>query len=190
MGKNRRAESGFGAIEVVVIVLILIIVGMVGWYVLTHNKDDSKNNANQSTNSNQTADWSQKSNNDQPALAISNWGVEVPNAGEKFSLEAGSSSSYYINLTTSVPSCPKTIVGSINRERPDDVVTEEDFPSGPAGKTWKEVMHGNGTVTLGGYIYWFQPPQAACSGSDEDAAKQSAATKEFKVLFSNLRNAQ
>ncbi|MGZ6004911.1 MAG: pilus assembly FimT family protein [Candidatus Saccharimonadales bacterium] len=54
MKKLNKNESGFGAVEIILVLVIVAILGFVGWYVL-NSKNKTNNNYNNASNSSTTA---------------------------------------------------------------------------------------------------------------------------------------
>jgi len=82
MGKIRKNEAGFSPVEVVMVLVIVALIGMVGWLVYkNHNKttNNSATTANTSTTKSTTStpSTSQQPAATAPSLLIKEWGIKV-----------------------------------------------------------------------------------------------------------------
>lgn len=179
-------QSGFAVVEIVVAVVILALIGGVGYYVYHSNQQTDKKLDNLSSNlqknpatsptkpDNSVASTQPK----QKYLVIKQWGVELP-------LSASISDAYYLNyngsfglgtrsLTALDSSCAPNgdAPSSIDRQ---SVASHDANQAKVANNNW-----GGGfepqvfSTRVGNYYYQFSHAQAACSQASTSTAKGQA----------------
>lgn len=161
-------QSGFGAIELVIIILVIGILGGVGWIVYAHHKSST---ATVSQNKTTTSTDVAKKNK----LYISEWGVSLPYSGD-ITLTYGSGStkdSMFLSsteLTTANSKCSANMggVGSLMRAKVGDVAHFSGHDAAVdvnlTGQQYAD-KYPNETSVLGGYAYTtFIRSDDACAG--------------------------
>lgn len=171
-------QSGFGAIEAILIVVIVAIIGGTGYYVYHANKqtDKAANNASSSNiESSKTQATSSKTTapaNTPKYLTIKEWGIRAPYSGSD-------SFSYIIstNNTATVISqklktkygCTDMGAGMIQRLNPNESTSAD--------------------VHIGNYYYKFVHDQATCSETVK-ASQQNEANNTVKSIVPKLESTQ
>jgi hypothetical protein len=134
VGKLIKNETGFSAVETILILVIVGVAGFVGWYVWHIKQATDKDLANTAT----TAPVVHKSAGTAQTgfLTIPQWGVKAPYRGDagltyKYTKDAGSSSEvafYSAELAKVAPACVSdgTPIGVIKRYAPTDEFLGED----------------------------------------------------------------
>lgn len=192
-----RNQSG-SAHVVIIIVLIVAVLGALG-FIFWQNFVNKSANMNSSTStSEQTED---QVSSDTSTITIGEWGVKgtydtsADDATVSYVIrtnaeaDVSSSSDDYELVyfdTSSVPSDCKGYGGVIKRFTADQ---EVQFSAGAAGVTSSEMYAQNGGDTdkfkkVGNYYYWYEGPQSACGTDEDDPAEVAASymvgvTKDF-----------
>ena len=184
MGKLSKNESGFSALEVILIIVIVALVGFTGWYVYSSQQKANKNLA-ATTSGNPTFKKVTKptvtKTTKQPAtsqkyLTITEWGVRAPytsNDTLTYVLKGDSAMIVSKNLADSY-GCTTFGAGGISRLTPDSIVDP-----GPDTVAQVAKANPNDYKYIAGYYYSFGHDQAACSdqanvGSAGEAADLAA----------------
>lgn len=190
-----RNQSGFAAVEAVLVVIVLGIVGFTGYYVYhaKQNTDKTLNVSNKDSVSPVPKHTTSKPTNSTSSsskpktLAIKEWGVEIP-------LSADILDAYYVgpyNVTDgayikvgthalaaldSGCAADGPAFTSISRETVS--AHEQNFGNGP---------DQNNTL-VGNYYYGFYSAQAACSNNDTANQAQLKMIQAFKQQFASIRS--
>jgi hypothetical protein len=185
MGKNENTQSGFAALQIVLITVIIGIIGFTGWYVWHAKQNADKSlDSNSSTaptytqKANDKSDASQTAQDVSQSLAIQEWGVQL-------TLDNDTSSMYYVikpNLPHVAYLSLKTISGIAPDCAADDVslgaisqLTEDEQQS-----VTKDPSLGQaGTIHIGDYWYAFSNPQAGCGLSESESSAIEKALPNF-----------
>ena len=165
-------QKGFTAIEAVLIVVILAIIGGTGYYVYQAN--------NKSTDTQNTAQLNAESAVPHKAAGkttyttITEWGVRAPYSGSlklQYTLSSDGKQADFTSdkLVATDAACTDQFGGQIDRYAPADIAT----PDGTGTTTAKDRAATASKSTyayVGGYYYFFTHSQAAC-GTDPDKTK-------------------
>lgn len=185
-------QKGFAAIEAVLIVVILAIIGGTGYYVYQAN--------NKSTDTQTAAqiDATTASGRKSPAAkvaqytTISEWNVRAPYAGAlklQYTLSADGNQANFTSsqLLTVDAECTAGFGGQIDRYAPTDIATAD----GTGTTTAKERAASSDKSTytyVGGYYYFFAHSQAACGADTAKTAPLQQETNDLvKVLVPKLQ---
>jgi Flp pilus assembly protein TadG len=184
MSTPLKSQEGFGAIEAMLILIILLLVGFIGFYVLhssnVANKTlDSSTKANVST----SADSTVSSANGQKYLTISEWGIKVPyNESYTFTYSTAFDSndpSSVIGLSTdqlvaadSACSAQNGAIGAIQRATADTPVLDDGTT---AAQVAADKSGSYSFAHIGNYYYIFSGPQDGCSDNSSENLAQGVA---------------
>lgn len=191
-----KSQKGFAALESLLIVVIIAIVGGTGWYVMR-----AKNNADitlsQTTSSSvvptKKAASTKPDTVSQKYLVIKEWGVELPlpaniqdavygggnNSGGYDSFRLSTTS-----LSTQDPQCgpDQTSVGYILRQtaalHDTNLSNYKDDP----------LNYPVYDTKIGDYYYSYQHSQAACSNKDSVNQEQVTDFKFFETAFAGIKS--
>lgn len=101
-------QKGFGAVEILVIILVLCLIGGAAWYVLGTKKKDASPQKNQSQN--QTTEMADEPTPDtEYTMAIPEWGIAIATGTKNnidYTIKTSDDGTVYVSLTT------QTIKGS------------------------------------------------------------------------------
>jgi Tfp pilus assembly protein PilV len=133
MNRIYKNEKGFSAVEILMAIVIVVLIGVVGWLVYNHHKTTTASNTAKTsttpTKANTSTSTSQKP--PQKYITISAWGVRVPYSGNdtlsvsgQTCTENGDSNGDTVNLgcqvtvnsqnlTNSVGSCTAKVSGKV-----------------------------------------------------------------------------
>lgn len=161
-----KNEAGFGAIEGLIIVVVVVLIGAAGWFVMSRHKttkptatitSTTKTPATSDTTSNSTTDGSTK------YLTIKEWGV-------KFALTTATADAYYDTKTNSSIDSMSLRSHSLDTEAdcttsPQSVATLFRVPKDAMddmipGKKYSETQDGK---TIGDYFYFISGAQYNCT---------------------------
>ncbi len=173
MYKYSKNENGFSAVETILIVVIVILIGVVGWLAY---KDHSKTTTNYVATTSSNNSITTKKSPSMPAstsnikyLTISQWGVRAPytstdtlsyimsNANLAIIVSKNMSDNYGCTGTNNLPSG----AGGISRNVADN--TAQVMTTTP--ETYAQLAQQDPTdyKQVGSYVYGFTRDQAACS---------------------------
>lgn len=199
-------QNGFGAIETLLIIVIVGILGFTGWWVW--NSKDKANSSFHNSGNSQTYSAKKKaptqssSKNTQKYLTIKEWGVRAPYASDDtlsyvfMSVDNNGNISYSSttatytaviiskNLATNYD-CPGTNnmpsgAGGISRLKPTDTIESGDTAE-QAAKNDPVDYH-----LINGYYYTFDHDQAACSDKVTTDTNGQNAASEANILTKSL----
>lgn len=190
MNKLHKNEYGFGAFEAILVVIIVILAGVAGWYVYKDHQKTTTNTA-KSLSQSKTTSGQQLT---QKFVAISAWGVRVPYSGSdtlsvtsQSCAENGDANGDTVNLgcqvavnskdlAEAVGSCQSklatTTVGYFYRMGAKDNYNETNGSGFEPVAQWAAENPGQFTK-IGSYYYAFAPIGAAWGGSGADTIKTS-----------------
>jgi hypothetical protein len=169
MKKLNKSSNGFGALNIMIAILTVLVIGVVGWYVIDHKNKTHNNSA--ATPSSSTESTSQPNSIQLPAsaptyLSIKEWGVSIP-------LSSGISDAYYVVNSSSVDAkgTPSSVLVGLKSLDSNGCATANTNSGqtgalgliGRSAPTEKDPVSGdlitkkypNGT-TIGNYYYFFQ----------------------------------
>ncbi|HSW79575.1 MAG TPA: hypothetical protein VLG47_02250 [Candidatus Saccharimonadales bacterium] len=190
MNNFRKNQHGFGAVELILIVLVVVAVGVAGYMVYKNNNKTSQNTAKTSTTSNQNS-----STGNQPAqkyLTISAWKVRVPQSSsdtlsvsKSTCTETGDAGGINLgcqvfvnsqNLANAVGSCKSDkatgTVGYFYRMGGKDNYGYTNGVGFTPVARWAAENPGKYTK-IGSYYYAYAPIGVAWGGSGTDVIKTS-----------------
>ncbi|MGH7241764.1 MAG: hypothetical protein ACREGB_05700 [Candidatus Saccharimonadales bacterium] len=190
-------QSGFAAIEILLVLILLAILGFTGFYVYNaqHNSDKSLNAANKAASKIATVKKPTANGKDGPGLGdsqqyltIKEWGIRAPYSGslhltykiESLGGEAGDPQVYAAAFTSTELGDSQACEaggGTIERASADTVLDEAGTTGATASKFYP-------VKQIGSYYYVYRHPQAQCS--DDSATNQQTAT-EVSALVANLQ---
>lgn len=183
MNKLRNSQSGFSALEVILIVVVIGILGAVGWYVMKqkNNNDSTANSSNPNTSQNSNNNSKEKS------LDISDWGVKFSYTGVVQLTSYHVQQDFtYVNissneLTTADSSCSAENggIGGIARAKTDKAM---QVPGPDFALTGAEYLqkHPDSAVQKGDYVYAYYledfsaPHGSMCKSPDSSQAVQTS----------------
>ncbi|MDB5185394.1 MAG: hypothetical protein JWN38_1202 [Candidatus Saccharibacteria bacterium] len=184
MRKFQKQQDGFSAVEAILLLVIVAIVGFVGWYVLNANQNTDEVNAetrNTATAAASVAPTS-KSTTAQKYLTIKEWGVRLPYGGtDTLSYTYGNSSVQVVSKQLADKyGCTSFGAGIFSRNHGTDTLDS-------GGQTYAAAAKANPSayVHVGDYYYGFSHDQAACSDTvtvdSENAANDFTKTLLHKI---------
>lgn len=191
MGKLKDNQKGFGAVEAVLVLVIVILIGVVGYMVYrNHHKTTTASVATTSSKSTNTASNKTSSSSTTPAsstqyMTISEWGVRLP-------LSSGITGITYKTRTSgdvqsadiTVPNSQCTPMATIYRGSASDTdPTTQGFDGG--GSTFQ----ANNDKQLGGYYYSFMTGNASTCFSGEQMVSGTADGVQTEAVYSQLKTA-
>ncbi|MDB5163618.1 MAG: hypothetical protein JWS12_235 [Candidatus Saccharibacteria bacterium] len=199
-------SKGFSAVEALLILIIVGVIGFVGWYVYKSQKDTNKtlNNTSQGASTPQkvtktpTSSSPQSMTTTQKSLTVKEWGVQVP-------LDANTTDLYYTlnnsvasfrtkQLDTLLPSCTTNSV-QVARGKATDT-----YPApGTETSTFKEIydsvmtssdktVHNIKPALIGDY-YYIAPaePGASCSAKSNGDAQETQTLANIRTVLNNIK---
>ena len=191
--KKIHNQSGFGAVEVLLTLIFVVLLVFVGWYI--YHTDHKSTTPSIKTTTSSTA----KAVN---YFTITEWGVRAPYSGNltlEYSPPTGtapalvylSSAQLDSSDTSSGSSCSnKQSGGAIQRYASTDEFLNPD--GSPSTQTVAQYYSGTSPsvgnyVVVGNYYYIYSSPQAACSGLTTSQALQTQTISVFKTLVQNFK---
>lgn len=196
----KKNQYGFAALEVVVTVVVLAVLGAVGWYVYQkNNSDDTKTDASQNTGSEDSKKEGSKNpdnskNSDgtpKTYLLITDWGVRAPyDSDQKLTVDFVDVRSQKIasfsseQLTALDPACSlkADAGGTIERFAP----TEPTYADG-TGPTAEEFAKTDSRFRkVGGYYYFFEHAQSGCGDTTKTESLQHRVNDLVEALVPKL----
>jgi Tfp pilus assembly protein PilV len=193
-------QKGFAAIEAVLIVVILAIIGGTGYYVYqANNKSTETQNAAQLA-----AQSAVKHTKKSPAktasqaFVISEWSVEAVNASKdvtpQYKIVTQTNQQWAdfssAELTAADPTncgVNQQAGGTISRAKAQDHLYTDGGDD--TGKTIQQAV-ADGSLKnykkVSDYYYWYEPGQADCSSSDTTIALQTKTRDAIKAMVSKL----
>ena len=207
--KIKNKESGFGTLEVVLILVIVVLIGAVGWVVYkNHNKQANLNNSanNQPNGGKGGGTGSDKGPQTGPAktevFLIPEWklSAEIPTPPEdaaliQYKLTTVNSEAVANFTTQELIDSDKTNctadnapAGTITKALPTDPAYAPDGT--PSGQTVaQEIQSTGGTyMKVGSYIYWYSHPQGVCSTAANGPQLQNDAIKQVQAIVTKLQS--
>ena len=203
MLKTKMNQKGFAAVEAVLIVVILAIIGGTGYYVYHTNKksNDTLNSASQVAASSPGKISKKKQSGSarqtaapltQQYLVIKGWGVEIP-------LSSGIKDAYYVfdssghaklgtrSLTAMSAMCAPDKIGVSLLSR--QTIATHNTNAQQSEPSWDHPVY---PTKIGNYYYGITHAQAACGDTiNTTASKQQAADfKLFDTAFGGVRPVQ
>jgi hypothetical protein len=191
--KKINNQSGFGAIEFLLTLIVVILLVFVGWYIYhtDHKSTNSNSYSTQSTSSTTAKTVSY--------FTITQWGVRAQYSGDltlEYSTPTGSSPAFvYLSSTqldksdnsTSATCSNQQYGGVIQRYSPTDEYTNSD--GYPTGNTVAETFKAGtpGFSVVGNYYYIYSPPQGSCSDLATSQTLQTQTVNVFKSLVQSLK---
>ncbi|HUC88248.1 MAG TPA: hypothetical protein VMR95_03820 [Candidatus Binatia bacterium] len=199
MGRLQKNNKGFTAVEVLLVLIIVVLIGFVGWYVYhtDHKTTGASNTTSNSTKTKATVETTSY-------FTIAEWGVRAPYSGDltlEYSITPASTGvATYASLSSSqldnggsVCKTGADYGGVIERYAPSDEVYNE---GGDTGQTASQYFTSTSATSgqsafiysyVGGYYYFYAPPQAACGSSQSVQNTQTETENAFKSLVQKLQ---
>lgn len=193
MSYRQLDRQGFAAIETLLVLVIVAMVGGTGYYVYNANSKatDAQNAAHTAVN---TAAPHTKKKGVEAAkpklkyLTIKEWGVRIPYTGSdtySYKLDNGGVSIEVISADLAARyGCKDFGAGIIARFKPDEAV----YPDGGTTAAQSAASDPASWGHVGDYYYGYQHDQAACASadkvSDASAKAQNAANQAVSALVS------
>jgi prepilin-type N-terminal cleavage/methylation domain-containing protein len=196
---KQQNQKGFSAIELLLVMLIVAVLGFTGYYVY-HNQHTAKAVVVKTTSTSSPAAASGTSTA-KPAsyFTIAAWGVRAPYSGS-LTLESNVTTSdgetyAYLSssqLDASDPACAVTnggYGGVITRYASTDMVQDEDGSTNqtPAQYISQNTDPGLIYAHIGNYYYFYTHPQGDCSGNAASNTIQSQTETVFETLVPILQ---
>jgi len=187
-------QKGFTAVEGLLIAIIVLMIGFIGYYVYHSQQQANKtlNSAQAEGVSTSAAKKTSTSGNASSAtryFTISQWGVRAPYSGTDsftFSYSAGGGTSALVissNLAKTY-GCTTFGAGQIAKSSADDPAND---PANPSATVGEDITSNPSMYTkVGSYYYSFAHDNAACSDSVTVDA-QNAANDTVKALVAKLQ---
>jgi len=190
--KRQEHQSGFGTVEMLLIVLVIGIVGAAGFFVYQHNRPKATNAA---ANTSQTAN--PQTTTTPPTqtttyFTIKEWGVEAPFSGTlklSYTLSAANKSAIFSSdQLSALSSACVGKGGAIERWSKDDLVSEgPPTSSTPTATNYFASKDPSTYKHIADYYYMFVHSQSGCGNIDSTAATQSQTNDAVKALVPNLQ---
>ncbi len=190
-------QKGFAAMEAMLVVVILAIVGGTGYYVYQANNKATETQNQAQTNANTAAPHKKNEKKSKPATAIEylvvkEWGVELP-------LSSGIKDAYYIydsngyarlgtrSLTAMSAKCAPDKVGVSVLSR--QTVATHNANAQQSEPSWDHPVYN---TKLGNYYYGITHAQAACGNTTNspESKQQATDSKLFDTAFNGIRAVQ
>ena len=180
-------QKGFGAVEIVLLVVLVGIIAGAGWYVYQSQKKtkESLDNANQ--NIEQISKSNKEINEaDKKSENSSKKYLEIKELGVKVELDDATADAYYVmqngfayisttSLKNAGPECSAEKTGVVAISKVNKTDTDE-----MTGKTYEQqIKDGGSGVIIGNNVYLMNRSQAYCSEDVDVQAKQQAAWNSF-----------
>jgi cytoskeletal protein RodZ len=162
---KQNKQAGFGAVEGLIVLVVVLLIGFAGWYMVTKHKDNKPKATN--TTSTSASKNDQKTSNattgDTKYLEIKEWGI-------KFALTTDTADAYYDNKTAS-PLASMSLRSHALDSEPDCTTAPQSIASifrvpkdaeddSLPGKKYNETQDGK---TIGDYFYFIQSSQISCT---------------------------
>lgn len=195
MALKRLGQAGFSAIEAVLILVIIGILGGTSYYVYhaNHNATATLNSSSKVAQTSPAKTVKTKKASVQHFFKISEWNVQAPYDGSlsleyQFFPSTGALNPYSYamfsakQLDATAPQCASSIeyAGSIARYAADQhyLVGDGGIDSGKTAAETATEMPAGSYGHVGNYYFFYTSPQAACGDSQasQDAQKQTIAT--------------
>jgi Tfp pilus assembly protein PilE len=176
MKKLQKNQLGFGAIEALLVVVVVGLIGGIGYY--TYRQHQKTTNASKDASLQQTSEKtsakasSPKKSSQQSYLVITEWNVKArPNPDLALSYKI---SAQYPNravfdsaqLVAANATCGNGGGGSIGRLKPNDLVNPPEITSYTAEQFASDPQYEDGRayiVKVGDYYYHYYPNQGPCA---------------------------
>jgi hypothetical protein len=194
MRKLKNNEKGFGAVEAILIVIIVLLIGAVGYLVY---KDKHKAPV-KTVVVTKTVTVSPKASSSTNYFSIPEWSVRAPYSGNlslHYTLSTSSGEAYakftsdQLDATSAQCRSAATYGGVILRFAANDTVYTPDGTN--TGKTATQYFtSGNTFVTyikVGNYYYQFSQPQGVCDASQVSQDAQQATVNAVRNITENLQ---
>ena len=176
-----KSSAGFGAVEMLLLVLIVLVAAFAGYYV-AHNHNQTKPVASASISTTKKSTTST-----QKYFTITEWGVRAPYNGSltlEYSVSAGSSlpgtaAFSSTQLDASDPQCKSgaDYGGVVDQYRSTDEYQVGDLgsDSGQTAAEYAATLDSSTYGHVGSYYYFYVHPQGLCGSgqSSEDAQTQT-----------------
>ena len=175
-------QRGFGAVEAIIVLVIIAAITAVGYIVLHGHSSNIKPAT--TVNKPSTAAGSQNQTVRRSTLFIKNWGISLKYDGTQATLDysfIGTADEAVLTssqLSKAFPFCGLSVtantgIGKLVRGKVSD--------SYASGQTYQQYVDKNPALaaTIGAYVYIYQPAQEPCSGSTTNSlqVQANAATK-------------
>lgn len=195
MVKNQR---GFTALEAILIIVIVAVVGFAGWYVYKANdkkKDDNKTTTSQQQTNNTDGGNQEPAKNNTKTISLKEWGVQAEYMSDQtlvYKINEGIGSAYFSSTELKAQGgagCSEENGGGglIQRLKPTDG-TDADG-QGPTAE--EAAKTSSDFKKVGNYYYRFIHSQAACGDTTEKTAQAQQVVNDLvKSLVPTLKPVQ
>jgi prepilin-type N-terminal cleavage/methylation domain-containing protein len=187
MFQRLKNQQGFGIIEMLLVIILLSLVGFIGYYVY-HANNKATDTYDQTTNASSAQPIANKPSASSPQdyLAIQQWGVKLP-------LTSDLSGAYYVSKNS-------TVYLSLDKYKGTDCAADQvslgslsRFTSTDRDEDGKSMLSNVPTATkVNNWYYYYQQPQANCSGSTPESGARANEEAEFakaSALMSSFKAA-
>ena len=191
---KKSNQQGFSAIEGLLILIVILMIGFIGYYVYHSQQQANKtlNAAQADNNSTTSAKKSTSSSSSSSAtkyFTISQWGVRAPYDGTdsftpNFSPDSSSTTEIVSANLSKTYDCSTFGAGEVTRASSGDPSNDPANPTVTVGEDYSS--NPSFYAKVGSYYYYFSHDKAACSDS-VTADAQNAANDAVKALVPNLQ---
>lgn len=191
-------QKGFAVVESLLVIVILVLVGFVGYYVWHSNQQTKAtlDAASKSATSSPSKIVAKAPTTTQKYFTIKEWGVEAPYNGSlvfEYNLAATTSPPAVASVevkspTTGDPQCENPSGGRIIRYRSTDEWLDED--GSDSGQTVAQFIQSDNAIPhskVGDYYYIYLGPQSACSLTPAGQAIEQQAFNSLKALTAQFQ---
>lgn len=161
---RKNFQKGFAALETILIIIILAIIGFTGWYVW-HSSEQAKDTYSSASHTAQSHSATTEKTT-QKYLTIKQWDVKVPLssgiADAYYLYKSGNDTAYLSKAIYEGTNCAadQTTLGAIVRFTADQKDSLNDGTM---------LSEHTDAVKIGDYYYFYMHPQAACDGGSTNS---------------------
>jgi len=193
---TKFTQKGFTAIEAILIVIVLAILGGTGYYIYSANKKANSTYSSAAQASQSNAKFSAKKNpksakntsSTQQYFTIKEWAVKAPyTIGPPllytFTKDAGPNVAYIStqDLANADTKCAQSGGGDVERVAATEHYSDTDAPadnSSPTAQQYASTLNNADYGHVGNYYYFYRHPQGLCgSGNPSNPADSSQENK-------------
>ncbi len=178
-----HSQSGFSALEVVLIIVVVGVIAGAGWFVWHAKKNNSTQSSNSQTSQAQDSTKASSGSADEKTsdsyLTVSEWGVQIPRTAELSDVTyemASDGNSATVESASVAKACGSSNLGMVG-QLIRFTASEKDPETGKALKD----LYGTRAVPVGSYYYVDVYPQASCSDDKAVTAKQGSAVTSLQA---------